>query len=156
MEKMQVKERMYMFSEVNSLVFLLIFLAYAAACLMICCRVSVPLCTRAAGWESLQRLLLCGLAALLLTVATIYLWYVAILLLVVAAKYLCDRCPSKRGKVLIMVSIALFMTLVAAAGIPFMLSQCEEDEDEDDAVLEDVTENGMAYIWSEEEWSVYK
>ena len=146
MEKLKVKERIPMFSEVNSLVFLLIFLAYGAACLIICCRISAPCCTGAAGWEPLQRLFLCGLVALMLTVATIYLWYVAILLLVVAAKYLCDRCPSKRGKCLIMVSIALMMALVAAAGIPLMLSQCEEDEDEDDAVLEDVTENGMASL----------
>ena len=69
-----------MFSEVNSLLFLLIFLAYGAVCLIVCQRFAAPLkcCCR----ESLQKLFLCGLIALVLTVVTIYLWYVAVLLLV--------------------------------------------------------------------------
>lgn len=141
-----------MFSEVNCLLFLLIFLVYGVVCLIIYHRISAPCSTGSMGWESLQKLLLCALAALMLTVATIYLWYVAVLLLVVAAKYLCDRCPSTGGKCAVMAGVVLLIVLVTAAGLPLMLSQNAEDE-EDDAVVEEVTENGMAsteqYEWRE-------
>lgn len=130
-----------MFSEVNSLLFLLIFLAYGAVCLIVCQRFAAPLkcCCR----ESLQKLFLCGLIALVLTVVTIYLWYVAVLLLVMAARHLCDKCPSNAGKCAVMAGIVLLIVLVTAAGLPFMLSRHADDE-EDDAVVEEVTENGVA------------
>lgn len=136
-----------MFSEVNCLLFLLIFLVYLAVCLIVYRRLAAPCAV--CRWESLQKLLLCGLAALMLTVITIYLWYVAVLLLVVAARYLCDRCPSQSGKCAVMAGIVLLIILVTAAGLPFMLCRHADDED-DDAVLEEVTENGVAF-WEQYE-----
>lgn len=131
-----------MFSEVNSLLFLLIFLICGALCLVLYQRLAAP--CAGCRWESLQKILLCGLAALMLTVITIYLWYVVVLLLVVAARYLCDRCPSNSGKCAVMAGIVLLIVLVTAAGLPFMLCRHADDED-DDAVLQEVTENGVAF-----------
>lgn len=140
-----------MFSDVNSLVFLLIFLGFLIMCLMVYHRVSVPCAADQAGWETVQKLLMCGLTALLLTVAAIYLWYLTVLLLLVAAKFLYDQCISRKAKWLIITGMLAFAVLVAAAGIQMMICQNEE-EDDDDAVLEDMTENGAALITEEGLW----
>ena len=137
-----------MFSGVNGLVFLLIFLACMALCLMICRRVSVPCPGEGKGWELVQELFLCGLTALLLTVAVICLWYLAVLLLLAAARYLYCRCPAKRTRQIIVAGTAVLTALVIVAGIQLMMSRNAEEED--DAVVEDVLENGMALLSTEE------
>lgn len=137
-----------MFSGVNGLVFLLIFLACMALCLMICRRVSVPCPGKETGWELVQELFLCGLTALLLTVAVICLWYLAVLLLLAAARYLYCRCPAKRTRQIIVAGTAVLTALVIVAGIQLMMSRNAEEED--DAVVEDVLENGMALLSTEE------
>lgn len=138
-----------MFSGVNSLVFLLIFLACMALCLMICRRVSVPCPGNETGWDLVQELFLCGLTALLLTVAVICLWYLAVLLLLAAARYLYCRCPAKRTRQIIVAGTAVLTALVVLAGVQLMMSRNAEEE-EDDAVVEDVLENGMALLSTEE------
>ncbi len=137
-----------MFSGVNGLVFLLLFLACMALCLMICRRVSVPCPGDGKGWELVQELFLCGLTALLLTVAVICLWYLAVLLLLAAARYLYCRCPAKRTRQIIVAGTAVLTALVIVAGVQLMMSRNEEDEE--DAVVEDVLENGMALLSTEE------
>lgn len=134
-----------MFSDVNSLIFLLIFLSFLAVCLMVYHRISVPCTGNEAGWEILKKLLLCGLAALLLTVAAIFLWYLTVLILLAAAKYLWDRCVSRKTKWILMTVLVTLAVLVAVAGIQLMISR-NADDDGDDAVLEDVVENGV--VWN--------
>lgn len=134
-----------MFSEVNSLVFLLIFLSCMAGCLMVYHRVAAPCPDRDMGWEIIQKLLLCGLLALLLTVLVIYLWYLAVIALLLAAKYLCDRCMSKKIKCVLLAGTLILSLLIATAGIQLMVSRNAEDCEDEDAVLEDVIENGTAW-----------
>lgn len=141
-----------MFSDVNSLVFLLIFLGFLALCLMVYHRVSIPCAGDQAGWEIVQKLLMCGLTALLLTVAAIYLWYLTVLLILVAAKFLYDQCISRKLKWVIVTGMLIFATLVAVAGIQLMICESEEDDEDDDAVIEDMIENGSALIQIEGVW----
>lgn len=132
-----------MFSEVNSLLFLLIFLVCMALCLMVYHR--IVLCPGNESWpEGIKKLFLCGLAALLLTVAAIYLWYLVVLLMAVAVKYLWCRCASARIKWIITAGIIAFTVLVAVAGIQLMVSRNADEEE--DAVIEEMTENGMASV----------
>ncbi len=139
-----------MFSEVNCLVFLSIFFVYAVLCMSIYRRIATYCVRRSEGWEILKRTFLCGIIALLLTVITIYLWFVAILFMVIATKYLRDRCESRTMKFIITAGMVGLMALVTVAGIQLMQAQ-EEEEDDDDAVLEDMIENSMAFVIIAEE-----
>ena len=138
-----------MFSDVNSLVFLLIFLGFLALCLMVYHRVSIPCAGDQAGWEIVQKLLMCGLTALLLTV---YLWYLTVLLILVAAKFLYDQCISRKLKWIIVTGMLMFAALVAVAGIQLMICESEEDDEDDGAVIEDMIENGSALVQIEGVW----
>ena len=138
-----------MFSDVNSLIFLLIFLSFMAVCLMVYHRVSVPCPCSEAGGEMLKKLLLCGLVALFLTVAAIYLWYLAVLLLLAAAKYLWDKTVSGKVKWIVMTVLVTLAVLITVAGIQLMICRNSDDDDGDDAVLEDVVENGVAWTMPE-------
>ncbi len=144
-----------MFSEVNCLVFLSIFLVYGILCMSIYRRAAAYCVRQSEGWEILKRTFLCGITALLLTVITIYLWFAVILFMVIATKYLRDRCESTATKFIITVGMVGLMTLVAVAGIQLMQAQeAEEEEEEDDAVLEDMIENGMAFMIIAEELQI--
>lgn len=135
-----------MFAEVNSLVFLLIFLINMVLCILICSKYGVSCCSRSSGFDTAKKLFLCGLAAIILTVLAIDLWYIALLLLAVAAKYLLDRCVSKGVKCVIAVGMAIWMVLIAAAGIQLMCNENAEEDDSDEAAVEDVAEEGNAYM----------
>lgn len=125
-----------MFSGVNNLVFLLIFLVYVNLCMAVCHR-SARFCPdKGTIWEALWKGFLYSLAALILTVLTIYLWYLAVPVLLLAIVYISRQCMPKGTKCILIAGIAAFMVLVIIAGIQFRISLCEDDDDDDARVEE--------------------
>lgn len=137
-----------MFSEINSLVFLLIFLVYAIIGTVICQRVMTPFCAVRDSREILKKIFLCGLGALMLTVITICLWYAVIIALLILIKYLYGRCTSKGTRRVMIAGFAAFMALVAAAGIQLMLNRCAEGEE--DALQEEMIENESVFFMAKD------
>lgn len=127
-----------MFSEVNSLVFLLIFLVYVNLCMAVCRRMASGCPDKDTAWEALWKGFLYSLAALILTVLTIYLWYIAILLLVLAITYISRQCLSKGTKCILIAGIIAFIVLIAAAGIQLRMSMDADDDEEEDARIEEL------------------
>ena len=78
-----------MFSEVNSLIFLLIFLVYFLICVAVCRRKTGLYDCRDAGMELVKGLLFCGVTAMLLAVITIYLWFLVLILMAIVIKHVC-------------------------------------------------------------------
>ena len=100
-----------MFSGVNNLVFLLIFLVYVNLCMAVCHKTARSCPDKGTGWEALWKGFLYSLAALILTVLTIYLWYIAVLLLLLLIRYISGQCISKGTKCLLIAGGIAFLDL---------------------------------------------
>ena len=120
-----------MFSEVNSLIFLLIFLVYFLISVAVCRRKTGLYDCRDAGLALVKGLLFCMVTAMLLTVITIYLWFLVLLLTAIVIKYVWGLSLTKSKKIMITVLLALWMALVGTAGLQLMWNmECEEEDDD--------------------------
>lgn len=120
-----------MFAQVNSLLFLLIFLVYVWICAAFFQR-RMSRNRQEEGWlPSVKCLCFCFVAAMLLTVLTIYLWFLVLILTAVVLKYVCGFCMPKGKKAAVIAVLVLWMLVVGTAG--FQLMQSTGDEEEDDA-----------------------
>lgn len=135
-----------MFSGVNNLVFLLIFLIYLNLCMAVCHRSAHACSDKGTGWEVLWKGFLYSLAALVLTVLTIYLWYIAVIILLLLIRYISARCMPKGTKYILIAGIIAFMVLVIIAGVQFRLSMCEDDDE--DARAEEFLDSRI--LWEDE------
>lgn len=119
-----------MFSEVNSLIFLLIFLIYFLICVAVCRRKAGLYDCRDAGLALVKGLLFCGVAAMLLTVITIYIWFLVLILMAIVIKYVCGLAIQKSKKTAVIVLLLVWMALVGAAGLQLMWNMQSEEEDD--------------------------
>ena len=123
-----------MFAEVNCLIFLLIFLVYFLICIAVCRRKAGLYACQAAGLLLAKYLLFCGVAAMLLTVVTIYLWFLVLILMAIVIKYVWELSIQKGRKITIIVVLVLWMLLVGTAGLQLLFSM--ESEEQEDGALE--------------------
>ncbi len=120
------------FLEVNSLILLAIFLVYAVGCLVACQRM-FGLCGSGCGIGAfVWRILFCGIAALVLMVLTVYLWFGVVLFLMILTRQLCKKYHSDMMRILVTTAMTILMILVAVAGLQMMLCT-EDDEDDEDS-----------------------
>ncbi len=120
------------FLEVNRLILLAIFLVYVVGCLILCQRM-FGLCSSGCGMGTfVWRILFCGIAALILMVLTVYLWFGVVLFLMIVTRQLCRRYHSDMMRILVTTVMTILMILVAVAGLQMMLCT-EDDEDDDDS-----------------------
>lgn len=132
-----------MFAEVNSLIFLLIFLVYVLLCANICHRRfglydCQNICQVLVKW-----ILFCIVTAMLLTVVTIYLWFMVLVLTVLAIKYIWGLMISKNRKITVTIILLLWMALVGTAGLQLKCSMDNEEEDDNDALEVEETEDSI-------------
>ncbi len=132
-----------MFSEVNSLIFLLIFLVYFLICVAVCRRKTGLYDCRDAGMELVKGLLFCGVTAMLLAVITIYLWFLVLILMVIVIKYVCCLNIQKCKKTAVTVLLLLWMALVGAAGLQLMWNMESEEEDDDALEIQEPEDSTM-------------
>ncbi len=119
------------FLEVNIWILLSIFLVYVVGCTIAAHRI-LGFCYAGCGNRStLWKILLCIVAALILTVLTIYLWFLVVFLLMVVTRQLCRKYTSDRIKILITTGMTILMILIAVAGLQVMLRSEEDDEEEE-------------------------
>lgn len=118
------------FSEVNSLIFLLIFLIYFLICVAVCRKKAGLYDCRDAGLALVKGLLFCGVAAMLLTVITIYIWFLVLILMAIVIKYVCGLAIQKSKKTAVIILLLVWMVLVGAAGLQLMWNMQSEEEDD--------------------------
>lgn len=117
------------FLEVNSLILLAIFLVYAVGCLVVCQRMFGLCGSGCKVGAFVWKILFCGIAALVLMVLTVYLWFGVVLFLMILTRQLCKRYHSDMMRILVTTAMTILMILVAVAGLQMML--CTEDDEDD-------------------------
>lgn len=123
------------FLEVSSWILLSIFLVYLVGCMIVTHRVlGLYACDSKRG-SALWKILLCIVVALILTVLTVYLWFVFVFALMVITRQLCRRYTSDKIKILITTGMTILMILIAVAGLQMMLGGDEEDDEDSEASL---------------------
>lgn len=123
------------FLEVSSWILLSIFLVYLVGCMIVMQRMlGFYTCDSKRG-SVLWKILLCIVVALILTVLTVYLWFVFVFALMVVTRQLCRRYTSDKIKILITTGMTILMILIAVAGLQMMLGGDEEDDEDSEASL---------------------
>ena len=112
-----------MFSEVNSLIFLLIFLVYFLICVAVCRRKTGLYDCRDAGMELVKGLVL--------------------ILMAIVIKYVCCLNIQKCKKTTVTVLLLLWMALVGAAGLQLMWNMESEEEDDDALEIQEPEDSTM-------------
>ena len=120
-----------MFAKVNCLIFLLIFLVYFLICIAVCRRKTGLYACQAVGLLLAKYLLFCGVTAMLLTVVTIYLWFLVLILMAIVIKYVWELSIQKGRKTMIIVVLILWTVLVGTAGLQLLCSMESEEESGD-------------------------
>lgn len=121
-----------MFAQINILLFLLIFLVYVWVCAALFQRRMNQNGQEDNGLLSVKCLLFCTVVAMLLTVLTIYLWFLVLILTAVVLKYVWGFCMPRGKKAVVVAILVLWMAVVGAAGFQLMQNM-DSDEEEDDA-----------------------
>lgn len=121
-----------MFAQINILLFLLIFLVYVWVCAALFQRRMNQNGQEENGLLSVKCLLFCTVVAMLLTVLTIYLWFLVLILTAVVLKYVWGFCMPRGKKAVVVAILVLWMAVVGAAGFQLMQNM-DSDEEEDDA-----------------------